>query len=88
MPGGRLGWPPPGAGRFILQLNRLGLPILPIGIFEQDGAMCFRFGLPYPLQTPAGLSSDEQDKQVIRQVMGAIAAQLPQDMWGEFTPFP
>jgi hypothetical protein len=88
MPGGRLGWPPPGAGRFILQLNRLGLPIVPIGIFEQDGAMCFRFGLPYRLLTPAGLSSDEQDKQVIRQVMGAIATQLPHDMWGEFTPLP
>jgi 1-acyl-sn-glycerol-3-phosphate acyltransferase len=86
VPGGKLGWPPPGAGRFILHLNRMGLPIIPIGLFEQDGALCFRFGPSYELNIPAGLSSEEQDKMVLRQVMGAIAGQLPQLMWGDFTP--
>ena len=88
IPGGKLGWPPPGAGRFMLHLNRLGLSVLPVGINEENGAFCFRFGTPYQLDVPDGLSSEEQDQQATRQVMGAIAGLLPQSMWGDFSPLP
>jgi hypothetical protein len=86
IPGGKLGWPPPGAGRFMLHLNRMGLPIVPVGINEENGILCFRFGPAYQLAVPDGLPSEEQDKQAIRQVMGAIAGLLPEAMWGDFSP--
>ena len=86
IPGGKLGWPPPGAGRLMLHLNRLGLPVLPVGINEEAGVFCLRFGAPYQLEVPDGLSSEEQDRQATRQVMGAIAGLLPQSMWGDFLP--
>jgi 1-acyl-sn-glycerol-3-phosphate acyltransferase len=86
IPGGKLGWPPPGAGRFMLHLNRMGLPIVPVGINEENEVFCFRFGPAYQLTVSDGLSSEEQDKQAIRQVMGAIAGLLPQSMWGDFSP--
>lgn len=88
IPGGKLGWPPPGSGRFMLHLNRIGLPIVPVGINEENGVFCFRFGPAYQLAVPGGLSSVEQDKQAIHQVMGAIAGLLPKAMWGDFSPQP
>jgi len=86
VPGGKLGWPPPGAGRFMLHLNRMGLPVLPVGIIEQGGAFCYHFGAPYHLAVPNGLPPQEQDQMAIRQVMGAIAGLLPPSMWGDFSP--
>jgi 1-acyl-sn-glycerol-3-phosphate acyltransferase len=82
----KMGWPPPGAGRFILHLNRLGMPVVPIGINEVDGALCYRFGPAYSLEIPPDLPVQEQDTLAIRQVMGAIAALLPEEMWGDFQP--
>jgi hypothetical protein len=86
VPGGKLGWPPLGAGRFMLHLNQMGLPVLPVGITEQNSAFCFRFGAPYQLSIPNGHSAQEQDQMAIRQVMGAIAGLLPPSMWGDFSP--
>jgi len=82
----KMGWPPPGAGRFMLYLNRLGMPVVPIGISEVDGALCYRFGPAYNLEIPPDLPAQEQDTLAIRQVMGAIAGLLPEAMWGDFQP--
>lgn len=83
-PGGRLGWPPPGAGRLMLHLARLGLPVLPVGAFEENGAFCLRFGEPYRLEANPRLSGAGQDRAASRTVMQRIAALLPAHLRGEF----
>jgi hypothetical protein len=83
-PGGLVNWPPAGAGRFVLLLAEQGFPVLPLGCFEEAGAFCLRFGMPYRLQVPHGLGPDEKDRQAAQTVMSAIAAQLPERLRGEF----
>jgi hypothetical protein len=77
---GRLGRPPPGAGRFIALLSGLGLPILPVGVCETQDRFCLHFGRLYRLELPAGLSPDDQDRVISRQVMGQIARLLPPEL--------
>jgi hypothetical protein len=77
--------PPPGAGRFLEQLARLGFPLQPVGIFEQEGCLCLNFGQPYTLVLPPGLSADERDRSAARLVMQRIAILLPEDLRGEFS---
>lgn len=77
---GKLGAPPPGGGRFLLHLNRLGLRIFPAGAYESSGRFCLRFGPAFELDTPAGGSKEEQDQNCSRQVMQAIAALLPPEL--------
>lgn len=79
-PGGRLGIPPPGAGRFILHLNRLGLPIQPVGVWEQDARLCFSFGTPYHLQVPDRLDPHGLDDWARSRVMEEIAMLLPSEI--------
>jgi hypothetical protein len=75
-PDGRLGPPPPGAGRFIQLLADAGLQILPVGAYEADGSFCLRFGPPYALQVPSGLSAAQRDAYASQVVMQQIAEQL------------
>ncbi len=62
-PPGGVGLPPPGAGRFILQLNRMGLPILPAAVTELDGCLTVRFGPPYDLVAPTSLGGVSPDAE-------------------------
>ncbi|MGC9468280.1 MAG: lysophospholipid acyltransferase family protein [Anaerolineae bacterium] len=70
-----LGEPPAGAGEFIALLVRTGLPILPVGVSEPDGRLRISFGAPFVPEMPQ--TRPARDHAVIRQVMDAIAAQLP-----------
>lgn len=72
-----LGQPPEGAGEFIALLVRAGLSVLPVGVAEAGGRLCVSFGPPFVPQIPPDRA--ERDRVVARQVMGAIAQQLP---WG------
>lgn len=72
-PGGSLGTPPPGAGKFILALNRMGLPILPAAITEAGGRLALTFGEPCDLALPPDLPAEEVDPYVSRAVMNRIA---------------
>lgn len=83
-PGGVLDWPPSGAGRFLVLLAEAGYPLLPVGIYEECGCLCLRFGRAWRLEIPSGLSSDERDHQAAAQVMQAIAQQLPARLRGAF----
>ena len=74
VPGG-LGQPPPGAGTFIALLVQAGLPVLPIGVFEQGRRLCVSFGAPFTPTIPLGRAA--RDREVTRQVMDSIARQLP-----------
>jgi hypothetical protein len=96
-PDGVLGWPPYGVGRFIYQLQRSGYTILPVGLYEEDGAFCIRIGKPYRLGDPHSHASGEIDPGVIRlitqrqidlllsrTVMRHIAVLLPKHLHGAF----
>ncbi len=81
---GVLQWPSEGTGRFLLHMAKLGLKMIPTGIFEEDTCLCLRFGSPYNLTIPAGLSVIEADLQARRIAMEHIASVLPEYLRGEF----
>jgi 1-acyl-sn-glycerol-3-phosphate acyltransferase len=83
-PGGRLNWPAAGAGRFIALLTSPGIPIVPLGVYEESGRLCLSFGKAYVTEYPSALSADERDHWVIKASMQAIAKQLPFPLRGEF----
>jgi len=68
--------PPAGAGRFLLRLAE-GVPILPVGLCEENGALVARFGSPYHLAARSGEAKAAEDDRIKTEVMSAIAALLP-----------
>jgi len=87
-PDGTLMAPPPGAGRFALLLAAAGLHFVPAGIFEAEGTLCLQFGPAYDLRLSQHLPPEERDALAARIVMEHIAAQLPEALRGEFSPYP
>jgi len=81
---GRLIVPPPGAGRFLLQLCHAGMTILPAGVCAESGVYHVHFGSTFSLDTPQNLASDARDEWASRRVMCAIAELLPQRLRGSF----
>lgn len=81
---GTLGEPPPGVGRLIGYLHRLGFTLHPVGVFESEGRLCVRFGAPFLLDLPAGATSGQIDRDASAQTMRAIAALLPAAWRGKF----
>lgn len=87
-PGGVLGWPPPGTGRWIAHLATLGAVLWPVGMWEERGRLRLAIGECVALDLHCG-EKKELDRHVSRQVMQAIARLLPPEMRGEFsTPAP
>lgn len=76
--------PPPGVGRFLLHLAGSGLPLLPVGVFESEGQLIVRFGPPFNLRPPPGLTPQGRDGWASRQVMLAIGRELPPQLWGAY----
>ena len=58
-------------------MARLGLKLVPVGVFEEGGDLCLRFGPPFELTIPAALDTPELDRAISLQVMEQIACQLP-----------
>lgn len=71
-PVGELGKPPPGAGRFIQQLTRIGLMLVPVGAFEEGDVVCLRFGPSYRLEVADDLSPQKRDQYASALVMDRI----------------
>jgi hypothetical protein len=84
MPGGALGWPPPGSGKMMLHMARCGLKFLPAGAYEANGAFHLGFGSPYSLELPPDMPRDAADREASRIVMGRIGRLLPQHMISDF----
>ena len=82
---GKLGKPPPGVGRFLLHLSGMGLRIIPVGGFEENGTFSLRFGEGYELHLPGDLPAPEKDRRAAAIVMKKIANQLPPHLRGEFS---
>ncbi len=83
-PGGVLNWPAQGAGRFIALLTGSGMPVIPVGVYEEDGFLCLNFGRVHLLSIPRDLPPAEKDREVVKVVMDAIAALLPLRLRGRF----
>jgi 1-acyl-sn-glycerol-3-phosphate acyltransferase len=84
MPGGRLGRPPVGAGRFLVLLSQLGYPFYPVGVYEAGSELCLSFGPAFTLEVPPGLTRKESDGHAGEAAMHAIAHLLPEGLRGEF----
>ncbi|HXK34542.1 MAG TPA: hypothetical protein VNM91_11080 [Dehalococcoidia bacterium] len=76
--------PPEGSGRFLLALTRGQTPLLPVGLFEEDGVFVARFGEPFRLKAPPGTSPAEQDAWARTEVMARIGALLPPSYHGAY----
>jgi len=87
MPGGTLHWPPEGAGRFMAHLAEQGLPIVPVGCYEEAGEFCLHFGAAYRLEFHGGTAA-ERERESALQVMTQIARLLPGRLRGEFSVTP
>jgi hypothetical protein len=78
--------PPAGAGGLVLLLTHQDIPILPVGIYEdEDWQLTASFGPPYVLTVPPNMNKKEQDARAASQVMVQIGRQLPERMWGEYS---
>jgi 1-acyl-sn-glycerol-3-phosphate acyltransferase len=75
--------PPAGAGRFLLRLAA-GIPALPVGICEAEGALTAHFGPIYYLHPRPGEDKAAEEARIKGEVMGAIAALLPAAMRGPY----
>lgn len=55
---------PTGAGKFILQLNRMKLPILPAAIVEKDGCLTVKFGRAFDLPAEINVPRSQVDETI------------------------
>jgi 1-acyl-sn-glycerol-3-phosphate acyltransferase len=83
-PGGVLGEPPAGSGKFLSELSRRLGPIYPVGIYEEDDALHLNFGAPFELCSIINLSSKNPEEASV-VVMEHLAALLPQHLVGQFS---
>lgn len=66
--------PPPGAGRLLAAIDRRGVPMVPVGICEEDDRLVVRIGA----QFPAGCFAKGDDRLNAEQAMLAIARLVPE----------
>jgi len=83
-PGGVLGKLPPGVGRFIYLISKPCPNLIPVGVWKEGGIIKLKFGKPYKLEIPLGLSPDELDGLVGNIVMNQIARLVPERLRGQY----
>ena len=83
---GQLIEPMPGVSSFLLLLSNHGIPILPVGIFEEEGKLTASFGPPFLIQVPRGVEKGERERLASQQMMVAIGRLLPRELWGVYAP--
>jgi chlorobactene glucosyltransferase len=75
----------PGSGRALAALSSRHLPIVPVGVWDEDGRMYANFGEPFSLQFPPTVKTREALDTLARQtVMEHIAALLPPALRGKY----
>ncbi len=75
----------PGTGRALHALSKLGLPVVPAGVWEEDEQLHACFGPSFSLAPmSSAVSSEALDKWARNTVMCHIAALLPIELRGKF----
>jgi hypothetical protein len=75
----------PGTGRALQALSKMGLPIVPAGVWEENGQLHACLGPPFSLaEVPLDVSSEGLDAWARDTVMRRIAALLPSVLQGKF----
>lgn len=82
--GGILEMPPSGVGRFLLLLSQMGFDMIPVGVYEEHGEFCLRFGPAFQPSHRPGTSSTERDLAIRTETMQHIARELPNRLRGAF----
>jgi 1-acyl-sn-glycerol-3-phosphate acyltransferase len=72
------------SGLFLRALSARGLPLVPTGMWEEDGTLIVRFGEPFALSVGKEGSRQEQDRRAREQVMVAVGRLLPPAYWGYY----
>jgi 1-acyl-sn-glycerol-3-phosphate acyltransferase len=80
---GTLRQPLEGSGLFVHSLVRRGVPVIPVGLWDDGDTLVVSFGPPLAL-APAGEDRLEQDRSASEQMMVAIGRLLPERQWGVY----
>jgi len=80
---GTLRRPLEGSGLFVHSLGRRGVPVIPVGLWDDGDTLVVSFGPPLAL-APAGEDRPEQDRSASEQMMVAIGRLLPERQWGVY----
>lgn len=81
---GALCEPPRGAGIFLLWLTHEQIPLLPLGIYQEDATLGLQFGAPFLLPDSRARDRLERDRAAVTAVMRAIAKLLPGALRGKY----
>jgi 1-acyl-sn-glycerol-3-phosphate acyltransferase len=74
----------PGTGSFLRRVSGRGVPLLPVGVYQEDEGLVVRIGEPFLLgDAPAG-THQEVDAWARERVMVAIGRLLPRPLRGEY----
>ncbi|MBV9278768.1 MAG: 1-acyl-sn-glycerol-3-phosphate acyltransferase [Chloroflexi bacterium] len=73
-----------GVGAFLLMLAGRGAPVVPIGLYEEDGRLVAHAGPPLDLAPPPGLPRDQREGWARTRVMLALRELLPEPLWGAY----
>ncbi|MBI4317472.1 MAG: hypothetical protein HY675_03200 [Chloroflexi bacterium] len=74
----------PGSGALLHRINRLGVPLLPVGTYLDGNVLIVRFGPPFHVVESTAGPGEDTDSYVRRQVMTAIGQLLPEQLWGPY----
>lgn len=72
--------PPAGAGRLLAAINRRGVTMIPVGVFEEDDRLVINIGTPFA----SGDFQDKSDEDAAAVAMHAIADLVPAHTRGAF----
>ena len=75
-----------GSGSFMLALAARGAPIIPVGIFENDGRLHIRFGPPVDVDAARGAPRKTRDRAASYLAMTAVASLVPPEIQGSYRP--
>jgi len=81
---GALVRPPEGVGFLLLSLAQRGVPVVPAGLYEEEGVLVARLGPPVPLGPEEG-GKAQRFARARDRAMLAIGRLLPPHLWGDYT---
>lgn len=76
-----------GVGALLHRVSNCGVPLLPVGVYQDEGRLVIRFGEPFHLKDGPSDEGEGLDAWAGRQVMIAIGRLLPERLWGAYAGF-